>query len=189
MSATTDGLISRHRLSVGDFQRMAEAGIFQEDDRVELIEGEIVDMTPIGSGHAGAVKRLSNLIKLAVGERAIVSTQDPIMLGEDSEPQPDLALLRPRDDFYADSHPGPEDILLIVEVADASLRYDTEVKLPLYARHGIPEAWLVDLVNKRLLIHRSPSPQGYGETRVATTLDAMCPLHAPDAPVDLRGLF
>jgi hypothetical protein len=132
--------LARRLFTVAEYHKMAEAGILSEDDRVELLEGEIVAMSPIGSRHAGTVKRLlDQFIPLQGARRVILSVQDPIRLGEYSEPQPDLALLRPRADFYASSHPGPEDVLLIIEVADQSAAVDREVKVPLYARWGIPE--------------------------------------------------
>ncbi len=124
MTATSREIYQRHRLTVRDYQRMGEAGIFHEDDRVELIEGEIVDMAPIGSGHSGQVNRLSNILKLAIGERAIVAVQNPIVLGDHSSPQPDIAQLRPQADYYAAAHPQARDVLLIVEVAESSLDYD-----------------------------------------------------------------
>ncbi len=151
----------RHRFSVEEYQRMGQVGIFSEDDRVELIEGEIVEMTPIGSRHAACVKRLNSLFTSRLGERAIVSVQDPLSIGARSEPQPDLMLLKPRPDFYAHAHPEPKDVLLIVEVADTSLEYDRKVKIPLYARALIPEVWLVDLNTSSVEVHRDPSPQGF----------------------------
>ena len=123
---------------------MGEAGILREDDRVELIEGDIITMSPIGGRHAACVRRLQRLLHKSIGESAIVSTQNPIHLGDYSEPQPDLALLRPRGDFYA-SHPFPTDVLLVVEVAETTLAFDREVKIPMYARAMIPEVLLVDL--------------------------------------------
>ncbi len=153
--ASTD-LVQKHRLSVTDYRRMGEAGILREDARVELIEGEIIDMSPIGSTHSGTLKRLIQLFHLAVGQSAVLSIQDPIVLGTHCEPQPDLALLRPRADVYTSSHPRPEDVLLLVEVCESSLRYDREIKLPLYARHGIPEVWLVDVDQQRLSLFRTP---------------------------------
>ena len=157
--------LQRHLFTVSEYHRMAEAGIFSEDDRVELIEGELVEMTPIGSRHAACVKRLNRLLSQQVGQRALVSVQDPIRLGERSEPQPDLALLRPRADFYAPAHPGVEDALLIVEVAEASVDYDRAVKLLLYARSGIPEVWLVDLAGEAVEVYRRPTPQGSQEVQ------------------------
>jgi len=158
--------ITKRKFTVDEFHRMLQAGILREDDRVELIQGEIVEMTPVGSRHAACVKRLNRLLSRGVGDAAIVSIQDPVRLGPDSEPQPDIALLRPRPDFYADRHPAAGDVLLIVEVADTSAAYDRDTKLPLYARAGIPEVWLVDLAANQLEVYRRPSPQGYGEKEV-----------------------
>lgn len=129
----------RRSFTVEEYHRMAEAGILREDDRVELLEGEIVEMTPIGSRHAACVDRLNQLGVRGVGPRAIVRVQSPVRLGERSEPQPDLTLLRARPDFYAHAHPGPADVLLIIEVAEASADADRTVKMPLYARAAIPE--------------------------------------------------
>lgn len=157
--------VVKHRFTVEEYHRMGTAGIFSEDDRVELIEGEIVEMSPIGSRHAACVKRLIRLFDRGVGDRAIVGAQDPIRLGEHSEPQPDLALLRPRPDFYAHAHPGPEDVLLVVEVAETSADYDREVKVPLYARAGIPEVWLVELYAEQIEVYRQPAPHGYQEVQ------------------------
>jgi Uma2 family endonuclease len=140
---------------------MGEAGILCEDDRVELIEGELVDMPPIGSLHAGKVMRLVSCLTNALSNRAIVSPQNPVRLGEHSEPQPDLAVLRFRDDFYENSHPQPEDVLLLIEVADATIRYDREVKIPVYARYGIPEVWLIDLQAECVEVYLQPRSDGY----------------------------
>lgn len=189
MTATAREIYQRHRLTVRDYQRMGEAGIFHEDDRVELIEGEIVDMAPIGTGHASSVKRLANIMKLAVGEQAILSVQDPVVLGDHSAPQPDIALLRPQADYYAAAHPQARDVLLIIEVADSSLDYDREVKLPLYARHGIPEVWLVDVGGRRLTRYCRPSTEGYLESLEPDTLTAIALPGLPDVAVNLEKLF
>jgi Uma2 family endonuclease len=151
--------VRKHRLNVADFHKMGEAGIFTEDARVELIEGELFDMPPIGSGHASVVMIFIHLLTRAVGDLAIVGAQTPIVLGEESEPQPDILLLKPRDDFYASSHPTPEDVLLLIEVADSSTYYDRSIKVPLYARYGIAEAWLIDLPHRRLEVYRTPKPE------------------------------
>lgn len=157
--------LSRRLFTVHEYYQMAQAGILHEDDRVELIEGEIVQMTAIGSRHAACVDRLTQLFVVKVAERAIVRVQNPVRLSEYTEPQPDLALLRPRSDFYAAAHPGPLDVLLIVEVADTSAGIDRAAKIPLYARAGIPEAWLVDLQADRIETYRQPTPQGYQDVR------------------------
>jgi Uma2 family endonuclease len=157
--------VLQYLFTVEEYHRMAQAGILSEDDRVELIEGKIVEMTPIGSKHAAVVARLTRLFSEQVGRKAIVWVQNPIHLEEHSEPQPDVALLRPREDFYASDHPKPEDVLLVVEVAESSVEYDREIKVPLYAREGIPEVWLVDLESEAIEIYRSPSPEGYIEVQ------------------------
>ena len=191
MSATADHLYQHHRLSVDDYERMGQANILGEDDRVELIDGEIIDMPPIGSPHGGAVKRIANRLARAFGEtEAILAVQAPLRLSDFSEPQPDIALLRPRDDFYAKSHPRPEDVLLIIEVAETSLRYDRDKKLPLYARADIPECWLVDLAGQALWIYRNPGPQGYAVVSQAMDFAQLQPrCLAESGQVDLRGLF
>jgi Uma2 family endonuclease len=175
--------VQRRLFTVEEYHRMAEAGILSEDDRVELIEGELVTMSPIGSRHAACVKRLVRLLDRAVGDRAIVGAQDPIRLGARSEPQPDVALLRYRPDFYASAHPGPEDVLLVVEVAETSADSDRSLKIPLYARYGIPEAWLVDLLEERIEIYRHPTPQGYRSLHIAHRGETVSPALIPSLTV------
>lgn len=137
--------VERWLFTVEDYYRMAETGILSEDVRVELIDGEVVKMSPIGRLHSGCVNRLNALLSSQAGQSAIVSVQNPVRLDVYSEPQPDIALLKPRSDFYAQNHPTPSDVLLVVEVADTSVDFDRKVKVPLYAQAGIPETWLVDL--------------------------------------------
>lgn len=156
--------IGKRLFSVDDYHRMAETGILNEDDRVELIEGEIVEMNPIGSRHAASVERVGDLLKEAVGGRAMVRLQNPIQLSRRSEPQPDVALVKRRADYYAEAHPRPADVLLLIEVADASIANDRNIKLPLYARAGIPEVWLIDLEAQVVEVHRDPAPGGFAET-------------------------
>ncbi len=135
--------VTRRRFTVHDYHRMGEAGILHEDDRVELIEGELVEMAAIGTRHLTCVNGLTRMLVRGVGDEAIVSVQNPVRLDEHSEPQPDLTVLRMRD--YRESLPVPEDVLLLIEVSDTTLAYDRGVKLPLYARSGIREVWIVDL--------------------------------------------
>ena len=172
--------VSRRLFSVDEYHRMAEAGILGEDDRVELLEGEIVEMTPIGSRHAACVKRLNRIFSQRAGERVLISIQDPIRLGERSEPQPDLALLRFREDFYSSGHPGPGDVLLVVEVAETSAEYDREIKVPLYARYGVPEVWLVDLEGGAVEVYRDPSPEGYRKAQILRPGSRLSPSSLPD---------
>ncbi len=155
----------RRAFNTADYYRMAEAGILSDDDRVELIEGEVIQMSPIGSRHAGCVTRLNSFISGRMGSSVIVSVQNPVHLDEYSEPQPDVSVLKPREDFYSNSHPTPDDVLIIVEVADSSVVYDRAVKVPLYARAGIAEFWLVDLVRNVVEIHSAPEQGSYSEMR------------------------
>jgi Uma2 family endonuclease len=170
--------LARHRFTVDDFHRMAEAGIFSEDDRVELIDGEIVDMTAIGGPHLDCVNRLTHLFVKGVGDRATVSVQNPVRLGRLSQPLPDLALIRPRS--YAQGVPEPGDVFLLIEVADTTAAWDRESKLPVYARGGVPEVWLVDLRGRVVEVYRTPLPQGYGDVRVFLVGQLVAPAAFPD---------
>ncbi len=171
--------VSRRLFTSAEYHAMTEAGILSEDERVELIAGEIVRMAPIGSRHAGCVKRLNRRLS-RLGDRALVSVQDPVALGLSDEPEPDLAILRPRADDYSQSHPAPADIHLVIEVADFSLAYDRDVKIPLYAQAGIPEAWLVNLPQHVIEIYRDPAANGYREARVLHPGDRLSPQAFPD---------
>lgn len=147
--------------TTGEYYQMAESGILSEEDHVELVEGQVVEMSPIGSRHAACVDRMNRLFTSVVNLDFIVRVQSPILLSEYSEPQPDLALLRPREDFYASGHPTPEDVLLVVEVSETSLDYDVEIKVPLYARARIPEIWIVDLSGGEIRTYSRPVGEGY----------------------------
>ncbi|HEY0406598.1 MAG TPA: Uma2 family endonuclease [Pyrinomonadaceae bacterium] len=153
--------LAKHWITVDEYERMGAAGIFPTDARLELLEGEIYEMSPIGSRHAACVKFLSNLLNRRLGDKLIVSTQDPIQLDDFSEPRPDVALLRWRDDFYRHAHPTPADVLLVIEVADTTLDSDRRYKLPLYAKAGIPEAWLVNLPGETIELYADPANGAY----------------------------
>lgn len=186
--------VSRHLFSLDDYHRMGATGILREDDRLELIEGEIVEMTPVGSRHAATVKRLTRLLSTQVGDSAIVSVQDPLRIpGDsalaDSEPQPDLLLLAPRQDFYAEAHPTPADVLLLIEVGDTSLPFDRDVKLPLYATGGVSEVWLVDLQDTTVEVHREPVHHSYRRTRRAFPGDTLEPEGLPHVQVAVGEVF
>jgi Uma2 family endonuclease len=169
-----------HRFTAKDFHRMVEAGILREDDRVELLHGEIVDMPPIGPGHASGVNRLLNgFLPLQLEGKVIISVQNPFHLGEHSEPQPDLALLKSRPDFYAQGHPTPQEVLLVVEVMESSGGYDREVKVPLYARFGIPETWLLDVERELIEVYREPSPEGYRQVHTRRRGEHIAPAAFP----------
>lgn len=168
---------------------MGEAAVFAPDARLELIEGEIIERAPLGSRHAGAVKILNRLFSGLVGDLAIVSVQDPLIVGERSVPQPDLVLLKPRADSYSSAHPTVADVLLVIEVADAKLTFDMETKVPLYARAGIAEAWLVDLREHVVRVFRDPSASGYRSTFTISGEQALSALALPTAAIDLQALF
>ncbi len=177
------------KFTVEEYHRLAKAGILTEDDRVELIEGVLFQMPPIGSAHAGSVDRLTMRLAPALQGRCIVRVQSPIRLGPYSEPQPDLTLLRPRADFYASAHPGPSDVLLVIEVAESSADYDREHKLPLYGQAGIPEAWVVDLARGEVVVGRDPSPEGYRTVRIARRGETLSPLAFPDLALPVEEIL
>ncbi|MDX2168439.1 MAG: Uma2 family endonuclease [Deltaproteobacteria bacterium] len=156
-----ESAVQRRRFTVDEYHRMGEAGVFGPEDRVELLDGEVIEMSPIGSEHAGCVNALSSIFSERLRRRTIVAVQNPFLLSNYSEPEPDLCLLRPRADFYRRSHPQPGDVLLVVEVASSSLGYDRGRKRPAYASAGVPELWIVDLAGEAVLVHRRPSGRTY----------------------------
>ncbi len=159
--------IERHRFDVEEYHRMLEAGVLTEDDRVELIGGEILDMTPIGWRHVQCINRLNMLLaSFASGRGYTVSVQNPVRLGPRDEPQPDISLIR---DLPRTSLPAPEDVVLVIEVAETSLAYDKNVKLPLYATARIPEVWIVDLRRRKVEVHADPGEET-GDYRVFRSL-------------------
>ena len=190
LTARADGLsigavianieLARRRFTVDEYHRMARTGILTEADRVELIEGEIIQLTPIGQRHAACVAQLTRRLIHALGDRALVWPRNPVRLPRDTEPQPDVTLLRPRPDDYFRHPANPEDVLLLIEVADISYRYDRGVKLPLYARAGVPEVWIIDLTHEVVEIHRQPGPRGYGSTHRVERGGTLTPLAFDD---------
>jgi Uma2 family endonuclease len=154
--------IARRKIDVGEYERMGAAGILHEDDRVELIEGELIAMAPISDRHAGTSMTLTMLLVRAVDDRAIVSVGNPVRLDGYNEPQPDFALVRPKPGGYTGGKPRPEDVLLLIELSDSTLRFDRTVKLPLYGSHGIREYWIFDLAQRRVEVCRRPQRDGYG---------------------------
>ena len=168
---------------------MTQVGLLAPDARVELIEGEIIDMAPIGNRHASVVDQLAEPMITAAGQRAQVRIQNPLRLDQSSEPVPDLVLLTRRPDNYRRAHPTPADALLIVEVSESSLQFDLRKKLPLYARHGIPEVWIVDLAAPRIHFFHSPRDSGFAHSS-STPRTGQVRLQAlPDIEVDLTGLL
>lgn len=178
--APSPPLYERYLFTVEDYHRMAEVGILGEDDRVELIEGEIVAMSPIGLRHLSCVDRLNALLGAGLGRRAIVRVQGSIRLGGRSEPQPDVVLLKPRGDFYATSHATPEEMFCVIEVMDSSAAYDRGVKLALYARERVPEVWLVDLNEEQVEIYRGPASRVYTENQIRMRGQSVAPEAFPE---------
>ena len=175
--------LARHQFTVDEYHRMAEVGLLTEDSRVELIDGEVVDMSPIGRRHAVRVSYRSRICTQRLGDVAFVWSQNPIRLSEHSEPEPDVTLLRPRSDFYEGKDPTAEDVLLLIEVADSSVEYDRRVKAHLYARHNIPEYWLVNLVEGHVVVYRDPTPAGYRAVHTARPGEDVCPIAFPDLAI------
>jgi Uma2 family endonuclease len=191
--AMTTPAAVRYLFSLEQYRQMGCTGVFHPDDRVELIEGQVVDKPRIGSGHSATVNRLNRLLSGQVGEYAIVAVQNPMSIpgkgGVDSEPQPDLMLLAPRDDFYAEAHPTPEDVRLLIEVADTTRAFDRDVKLPVYARAGVAEVWLVDLQENLVEVHRDPVQGAFRRTRRAFPGEDLEPAGVPGVRVAVREIF
>jgi Uma2 family endonuclease len=189
MQQTAEDLVRRHSYTVADFERMGEAGIFAPEDRVELVGGEVVDMAPIGSRHAAIVSLVAERLAEAVGRSAIVRVQSPLIVDDETYVEPDLVVLVRREDYYRADHPRPADVLLIVEVAETSLAYDRDVKLPLYARAGIPQVWLVDVTGTVLTVFGEPAGDRYQAVAATGAPAAMSLAALPGTTVDLTGLF
>ena len=187
MSAETTSWPRPHRLTVQDYHRMAEVGLLSPGDRTELIEGEIVDMPPIGSAHADVVTLLTRRLLEAVDDSVDVRVQQPVRLMPRSEPQPDLAVVRRTAEGYRHSHPTGHDVLLLIEVSDTTSRYDLTRKARLYAMHGIPEYWVVDLTGRRIVRHRMPEGAAYRHRDDVTSGALKLPMAA--AEISLADLL
>jgi len=182
-------LPARRRLDVGAYYKMAEAGILTPNDRVELIDGEIFDMVPIGSAHAGKTVRLNRLFARAAADGlALVSIQSPLRLDAYNEPEPDVMLLKPRADDYQGRHPNAADVLLLVEVSETSLAFDRGTKLPLYAKFGVPEVWIVDLRGAAIEVYREPAGDAYA-LKERLTSGPLTPVLVPGVTIDVGALF
>ena len=180
---------TRRRFTVAEYYAMADAGILSENDRVELLDGDVIVMPPIGDWHAASVKFFANTLPPALRGRAMIAVQDPVRLGDDSEPQPDIMLLQWRDDFYRNGHPAPSDVLLLIEVADVSLEFDRTVKLTAYARAGIPELWIVARTDRRIEAYTEPDGNEYATVRYFGPGDAVAPQAFPDITLEVNRLF
>jgi Uma2 family endonuclease len=156
--------ITKKLFTVDEYYRMAQAGILDPDARLELIEGEILEMSPVGTRHVSCVNRLNRLFNRRLGDEALVSVQNPVRLSNYTETQPDIVLLRPRDDCYKEKRISWEDACLVIEVSDTTIRRDRDLKLPLYSTAGISELWIIDLQQETLFAYREPGPKSYGKT-------------------------
>jgi hypothetical protein len=180
---------STHRFNVEDYYRMAETGVLRPDVRVELLDGEIIDMSPIGPSHGSALKYLLKCFSREDSDRWLLSIQDPIRLDDQSEPQPDLMLTRSSEGYYNVKHPTAEDVFLLVEVSDSTLEFDRSKKIPAYGRAGVPEVWIVNLVERTLEVYREPNYTGYAAKTVLRSGDFAHPAAFPDVSVDLAALL
>ncbi len=174
---TTD--VARRLFTIDEYHQMAEAGILHEDDRLELVHGEIIQMSPIGNYHAAVVRRLNTLLSPLVAPQAIVDVQNPVKIGDHSEPEPDIMVLPFRDDYYASTGVTPADVLLLVEVSDSTLRYDRNTKIPLYAAAGIREVWILDVNKQQLEVYRQPNEERYQFMETLTRDDTVAAIQLP----------
>jgi len=179
----------KHLTDIAEWHRMGEAGIFPPDSHLELIEGEILSMAPIGFNHAGHVNRLISHLTILSHGQAIPSAQNPVQLGDLSEPEPDFLLLKPDADFYTTRHPTATDVLLLIEVSDTTLRFDREQKRRLYAYHAIPEYWIVNLVDNRLEVYRQAENGDYREQRTLSNSDSLSLVSLPDLVVRVADIL
>jgi Uma2 family endonuclease len=177
-----------HRFTVEEYHRMGETGLLPPDARVELIEGQVVDMSPIGRRHNSVVDRLTRLLVQRLGDTAVVRVQGSVRLSGFSEPQPDVTVLHPSDDFYATAHAGPRDVVVMIEVSDTTLRYDRNVKLPLYARSEVAEVWIVDVNARAILVASDLADGEYGQRRTAGADDILRVLGIEIAVNEVFGL-
>ena len=188
-TAATAAGPARRRFTVAEYYAMAEAGVLAYDERVELLDGDVIAMPPIGDWHASRVKRLNNSMLTPVRGRAIVSVQDPVRLGDNSEPEPDVMLLRWRDDFYEGGHPGPADVLLLIEVSDTTVDYDRNEKLSAYAAAGIPEVWIASRQDRRIESYADPAGDEYATVRHYGAGERIAPRAFPDVMLDVDRII
>ncbi|HEX3246290.1 MAG TPA: Uma2 family endonuclease [Chloroflexota bacterium] len=182
-------LPTKRQFTVTEYRRIADAGVFTPDDRVELLEGEIIEMPPIGSRHAACVDRLNRLFSRLAGGDVVVRIQNPLLLSDRSEPLPDVQLLSGSPERYVEEHPRPADVLLLVEVSDTSLQFDRVVKLPAYAAAGIQEVWIVDLAAAQVEVYRDPLPDGYQSRTLASGEDQLTPQALPSFTASVRQII
>src|SRR5262245_28125691 len=180
--------VTKKLFTVDEYYRMAEVGILTQDDRVELIDGEIVEMSPIGNRHHACVNRANTFFNEAFGRRAVVGNQSPLRLSKYTEPVPDVTVLKPVPDFYASRECRPDDVLFLVEVSDTTLKYDKNIKLPRYAAAGVVEVWIEDLTNNLLLVFRNPAGKAFQTSLVLHPGDSISPLAFPEVTLKVDDL-
>jgi Uma2 family endonuclease len=176
------------RFSVQDYHQLAAAGVLRPDERVELLDGQILKMAAKGTAHRAAVKRLQRLLDDQIGDRVLVCVQDPVRLSDDSEPEPDVAILVPDPNDYEDHHPTPAEVFWLIEVSDTTLKFDCGTKALAYARSGIPEYWVLDVNGRELYVYREPSSDGYQDRRILAETLTVAPLAFPDCAIAIRDL-
>ncbi len=181
--------VKPYKFTVAQYHKMAEANILHEDSRVELIEGEILKMAPVGKKHAGIVDFFNAKLNQWISHKAIVRVQNPIQLDEHNEPEPDVIVLKTRDDYYQNKTPDQNDVYFIIEVSDSSYPIDRQVKLPLYARFEIPEVWIVDVEKQCVEIHRSPVECSYQESKICKGNDTVASLMFPEIKLIVQDIF
>jgi Uma2 family endonuclease len=179
----------KKRFTVDEYHRMGETGIFGPEDRLELIDGEILEMSPIGQRHASRVARATTLFVRMLGDRAVVNPQNPLQLSDWTEPQPDIVILKPRPDFYEYLRPTPGDVLLVMEVSDSTLRFDLKIKLKYFAAASIPEVWIQDVNEDVLHIFREPEGGKYSVSMQLTRGNAISPVGFPEVQFSTDDLF
>ena len=188
-AATSVSTPTRHRFTVAEYYAMARHGIISENDRVELLDGDIIHMPPIGDWHQAKVNRFTNLFPSLFQGRAVVSIQGPTRLNDESEPQPDIMLLKWRDDYYEGGHPRPADVLLLIEVSDTTVDYDRNTKLSAYARAGIPEVWIVSRQDRHIEAYTGPSEGTYSSVRHSSPTETIAPQAFPDVTLEVGQFF
>ncbi|AFY71285.1 protein of unknown function DUF820 [Thalassoporum mexicanum PCC 7367] len=179
----------RKLFTVEQYHRMHEVGVLTAADRVELIRGEIIQMSPIGSKHAACVMRLIDVFTQKLGQKVITNVQNPIQIANHSLPQPDVCLLRRKDDYYESAHPTPADVYLLVEVADTTIDFDRQTKMPLYAEAGIKELWIVNLNDQCIEVHRQPATDRYAEVSSYDRTQSLSPQAFPEVAIAVAQIL
>ncbi len=180
---------SKHLTNIHEWHRMGEAGVFSENNHIELIDGEILEMAPIGFNHAGHLNRLTSVFSFLLADNAVLSVQNPLQLSHFSEPQPDFMLLKPEANFYSSRHPNADDVLLLIEVSDSTLAFDQNQKLQLYARHNIPEYWILNLIDNCLEVYRQPHSESYEQKTTLRTGDNLTLSQLNDISISVSAIL